>query len=70
MWWDQFGLSRESSDASGLVDGDLPSSAADHIWMSRKASWMNLRELGTLAQHDGDPTEESNASLMAPLKLN
>jgi hypothetical protein len=54
---------------SGLVEGELPAHAADHIWMSKKASWMNLRELGTLPESDGDPSAESNAKLMAPLKL-
>jgi hypothetical protein len=54
---------------AGLVDGDLPARAADHIWVSKKANWLNLRELGTLREFDGDPTEESNAELMAPLKL-
>jgi hypothetical protein len=54
---------------TGLVDGDLPARAVDHIWMSKKANWLDLRELAALPQHAGDPTDESNARLMEPLKL-
>jgi hypothetical protein len=54
---------------TGLLDGDVPARATDHIWVSKKANWLNLREIGTLPQYDGDPTPESGASLMKPLKL-
>jgi hypothetical protein len=54
---------------TGLVDGDIPARAADHIWMSKKANWLNLREIGALPEYDGDPTPESSAKLIAPLKL-
>lgn len=54
---------------TGLVDGDIPARAADHIWVGKKANWLNLREIGTLAEYDGDPTPESNARLVEPLKL-
>jgi hypothetical protein len=40
---------------TGLVDGDIPARAVDHIWVSRKANWLNFRELGTIPQYDGDP---------------
>jgi hypothetical protein len=54
---------------TGLLDGDVPACAANHIWMSKQANWLNLRELGTLPQYEGNPTPESNAKLMKPLKL-
>ena len=54
---------------TGLVDGEIPARAADHIWMSKKANWLNLRELGTLPEHDADPPAESTARLIEPLKL-
>lgn len=54
---------------AGLVEGDISARAADHIWIGKKAGWLNLREIGKLPEHDGDPTEESNARLMEPLKL-
>jgi hypothetical protein len=54
---------------TGLVDGDIPARTADHIWVGKKANWLNLREIGTLPKHDGDPTAESNARLIEPLKL-
>jgi hypothetical protein len=37
--------------------------------MSKKANWLNLRDLGALPEYEGNPTTESNASLMKPLKL-
>jgi hypothetical protein len=55
---------------TGLVDGDIPARAADHIWVGKKANWLNLREIGRLPEYDGDPTPESNARLMEQLKLN
>jgi len=55
---------------TGLVVGDIPARAADHIWVSKKASWLNLREIGRIPEYDGDPSAESNARLMEPLKLN
>jgi len=55
---------------TGLVDGDIPARAADHIWVSKKANWLKLREIGALPEHDGDPPPESSARLIAPLKLN
>jgi hypothetical protein len=54
---------------TGLLDGDVPARAANHIWVAKKANWLNLRELGTLPQFDGNPTPESSASLNEPLKL-
>lgn len=54
---------------AGLVDGALPVRAADHIWVSRQASWLDLRELAALPRFAGDPTPEANARLMAPLGL-
>jgi hypothetical protein len=54
---------------TGLVDGDIPARAADHIWVSKKANWLNLREIGTLPEYGGNPTAESNASRIEPLKL-
>jgi hypothetical protein len=54
---------------TGLVDGEIPARAADHIWMSKKANWLNLRELGRLPEHDADPPAESSAKLIEPLKL-
>jgi hypothetical protein len=54
---------------SGLLDGDIPARAADHIWIAKKANWLNLRELGMLPEYDGDPSPESNARLNKPLKL-
>jgi protein-S-isoprenylcysteine O-methyltransferase Ste14 len=39
---------------TGLVEGDLPARVLDHIWVSKKANWLNLRELGTLPEYDGD----------------
>jgi hypothetical protein len=54
---------------TGLVDGDIPAPAADHIWVRKKANWLNLREFGTLPQYDRDPTPESNARRIEPLKL-
>ncbi|HEY6418784.1 MAG TPA: GFA family protein [Candidatus Binataceae bacterium] len=51
---------------TGLVDGDLSARAVDHIWVSKKANWLNLREIGTLPQYEGEP--ESN-NLIEPLKL-
>ncbi len=52
---------------TGLVEGSISARAADHIWMGQKANWLNLREIGGLSEHDGDPTEESNAHLFEPL---
>jgi hypothetical protein len=54
---------------TGLVEGDISARAADHIWISQKANWLNLREIGRLPEHDGDPTEESTAHLFRPLNL-
>ncbi len=54
---------------AGLVAGDISARAADHIWIGKKASWLNLHEIGRLPEYDGDPPEESNAHLIEPLKL-
>ena len=54
---------------TGLVDGDIATHAADHIWVSKKANWLNLRKIGSLPQFDRDPTPESNAKRIEPLKL-
>jgi hypothetical protein len=54
---------------TGLVEGDIAAHAADHIWVGKKANWLNLREIGTLPEYDGDPPPESSASLNEPLKL-
>jgi len=40
---------------TGLVDGEIPARAADHIWVSKKANWLDLRELGTLPQYEEGP---------------
>jgi hypothetical protein len=40
---------------TGLVDGDLTARALDHIWVSKKANWLNLEEIGMLPQYDCDP---------------
>ena len=40
---------------TGLVDGDLPARASEHIWVSKKANWLNLVEIATLPQYDCDP---------------
>ncbi|HWM88202.1 MAG TPA: GFA family protein [Kofleriaceae bacterium] len=55
---------------TGLVDGPIPARAIDHIWVSKKASWLDLSEIGALPQYDEEPTSESqHQSLMGPLKL-
>jgi hypothetical protein len=54
---------------TGLVEGDLPVRAADHIWVSKQASWLDLPALAALPRHAGDPTPEANAQLMDPLRL-
>jgi len=54
---------------TGLVEGNLPARAASHIWVSKKASWLSLRELPTLPQHATDPTPEANTERMRPLGL-
>lgn len=54
---------------TGLVEGDLPARAASQIWVSEKASWLNLGELAELPEHPRDPPPESNARLMKPLGL-
>lgn len=54
---------------TGLADGDLPVRAADHIWVSKKANWLDLHQLASLPEHDGNPTPESNARRIEPLKL-
>lgn len=40
---------------TGLVEAEIPARAVDHIWVSKTANWLNLREIGTLPQFDGDP---------------
>jgi hypothetical protein len=40
---------------TGLVDGDLAARALDHIWISKKANWLDLAELATLPQYAEDP---------------
>jgi hypothetical protein len=52
-----------------MVEGDLPVRAANHIWTGKKASWLDLAELAQLPQYAANPTPESNARLMAPLRL-
>ena len=37
---------------AGLVDSDVPARAVKHIWVSKKANWLNLHELGTLPECD------------------
>jgi len=37
---------------TGLVDGDVLARAVKHIWVSKKANWLNLGELGTLPECD------------------
>lgn len=54
---------------TGLVEGHIPARAADHIWMSKKANWLNLRELGALPEFAANPSPESNAGRIEPLKL-
>jgi hypothetical protein len=40
---------------TGLVTGDLPTKALRHIWIDRKASWLDLGEIDQLPRHEGDP---------------
>ncbi len=40
---------------TGLVDGEVPARAVDHIWVSKKANWLDLRELATLPQYEENP---------------
>lgn len=54
---------------TGMVEGDLPVRAGDHIWIGKKANWLNLRELGALPEHDRNPTPESNKHRIEILKL-
>ena len=44
---------------SGLVEGDIPARVIDHIWVSKKANWLDLRELGSIPQYD---TEDKSRS--------
>ena len=41
---------------AGLVEGDLPVRVVDHIWISKKASWLDLDELGRLPRHATEPS--------------
>jgi hypothetical protein len=41
---------------TGLVDGDISARAGHHIWVSKKANWLNLTEIGALPQYREDPT--------------
>ena len=54
---------------TGLVEEGLPVRAADHIWIAKKASWLDLQQLAALPQHPEDPPPDSNAELMRPLRL-
>jgi hypothetical protein len=40
---------------AGLVDGDVPARAVDHIWISKKANWLDLAALAALPQYVEDP---------------
>lgn len=40
---------------TGLVEGAIPARAVDHIWVSKKANWLDLRELATIPQYEEDP---------------
>ena len=37
---------------TGLVDGEIPARVIDHIWVSKKANWLDLRELSKIPQYD------------------
>jgi hypothetical protein len=54
---------------AGLVEGELPVRAMEHIWVSKRAHWLDFRALAELPQHREDPSEESNERLMRPLEL-
>jgi len=41
---------------AGLVDGDVPTRATRHIWMSMKSNWLDLDEICALPQYDRDPS--------------
>jgi len=40
---------------TGLVEGDLPTSPIDHIWIDHKANWLDLQKIGALPTFSGDP---------------
>jgi hypothetical protein len=40
---------------TGLVDGPIAAHAVEHIWVSKKANWLDLREIGALPTHDTEP---------------
>jgi len=40
---------------TGLVGGDISARARRHIWVSKKANWLNLTEIGALTQYREDP---------------
>ncbi len=55
---------------TGLVEGPISARAIDHIWVSKKANWLDLSEIGALPAYDTEPTSESqHQRLMGPLKL-
>src|SRR5688572_4859521 len=55
---------------TGLVDGPIAARVIDHIWVSKKANWLDLSELGALPQYDTEPNSESqHQDLMGPLNL-
>lgn len=55
---------------AGLVDGPIDARPLDHIWMSKKASWLDLTEFAALPTHDAEPTSEAHhQALMGPLNL-
>jgi hypothetical protein len=54
--------------STGTVDGPLAARALDHIWVSKKANWLNLGEIDALPKYDTEPSSESHRqSLMGPL---
>jgi hypothetical protein len=40
---------------TGLEHGDIPARAVDHIWVSKKANWLDLRDIGALPEYDREP---------------
>ncbi len=48
---------------------EVPLRSANHTWISKKANWLDLLELGSPPHHDRSPTPESNMHGTEPLKL-
>lgn len=44
---------------TGLVEGNIPARAVNHIWVSKKANWLDLQKLATIPQYDENPPPRS-----------